>query len=921
MPVAHEGGTAERDVLVVGSLEPADPLGEAASDAFDDLASGRLDDLQQRTAPYRHPRHIRLVMHFAGRDPSCTSRDEVAVCLAIVIGLAFTASWQILAVIVAARYDLGFETEPLAVVPVAVAIALIVVIFDWTIIRSHVQGSTTRWTWLTRGLFTLCMVLLVSEVVASAVFSSDINSQLDDQNRVESTALQQKVDFNGIQQKQEQQLSVGLQDDVAAAAKTVQEVTSQLTNEEKGFTPLPGRPAGKGPVWNAIKLKLDDAEQALLTAQRAADDPGTGVGAHTRALQDLQNQAKDLGKTADIEQYGKLGPAEREALLWTYLLKNPSALYLKRIPLFVVLVCIDLFALLLGVTMARRTRQRHADWAAEQAEWEEAARLVRGSVLMDAQRMIGRLVQEGMTGSAEQRAKRARQRRIYRATEHRVQDRLEHDGFIQQSYAAAGRWPSEQPTRPAEPHTHARGPTIPSPRVQEPKAPETEADELTAPRNGHMNGSAGSRNGAATFTVSDWLGGQELGAEPLGNEPQLTGPRRFEVKLEDDPGRQSDKDLAPFLGVWYPAGGFDVLAERRLEASTSHDPWRATLLTGRDGQGRQHVVKVFSVLEGTADDLEEMSRDAINAQKMIAYSGGLDSPPDMANWLAPGHFGRIPIGNHPDVPYLVMPYYPSGSVKEYVDGYQGQLTLDWCLRLSEQMFRACAQLAAEQIVGCDAKLANFVFDQSPYASALTDEDMVAIGPVLQPDPEGRRHAPVVRMIDLSTVYVRGEGKEDPTRGARGTEFWSSPRAFSGISADQPYELTNLDDAFTVAVNTTYLLTGKNPRYYQFGDRVELERLGGGDLHADGPLITLSHMLAKLADKRTSDSGFGADRFLVQGREWLMGRNQPESRACAEAAEVVRGARETLQAGGGLALHGRFRELDFVPADPAPVSAG
>ena len=395
-----------------------------------------------------------------------------------------------------------------------------------------------------------------------------------------------------------------------------------------------------------------------------------------------------------------------------------------------------------------------------------------------------------------------------------------------------------------------------------------------------------------------------------GTEESASADRRV-IRLPDDPAEQSDEDLAPFLNQWYETDHLEVLAERRLDTAGSRSSRRATLLLGKDSQERHHVIKLFSVSGADGFANSDLSRDASNAQRMTEFSGGLgEETRRNDSWLAPSFFGTRSIADYsemPDVPYLVMPYYPSGSVKEYLAQHRGELTLDWCLRLSEHMFRACAQLADAHIVSCDAKLSNFVFARGAYSLSLTEEDRAAIGPVV--DSENKHPDPVVRMIDLSMVYLRGQQEERPTRGMRGTEHWSSPRAMSGLTDELPHELTNLDDAFTVAVNATYLLTEREPPY-PVGQRVALEQLGGGDRRYEFQLIELSKLLARLADRR--EMGPGADDVLVAGRQWLRSRNLGEEQACSAAADMIEKIRSGLNS--ELVLHEPFRKLHFVEAD-------
>ena len=139
---------------------------------------------------------------------------------------------------------------------------------------------------------------------------------------------------------------------------------------------------------------------------------------------------------------------------------------------------------------------------------------------------------------------------------------------------------------------------------------------------------------------------------------------------------------------------------------------------------------------------------------------------------------------------------------------------------------------------------------------------------------------------------------------------------SGIKDELPYELTNLDDAFTIAINSIYLLTEEEPPYPK-GMRVALEVLGGGDLHQEAPLIELSEMLMRLADRR--EMGHRAEDMLVAGREWLMSKNLGEEQACVAAADTIRGIRNVLDK--EFVLHQPFRNLDFVSVKPDFARAG
>ena len=440
---------------------PQDPLGDAASAAFDDLASGDLDNLEHRAAPYRHRKHIQVLMQVAGRDPRCTSRSEVGMCTAIVFALLFTAAWQITAVIIAARYELGFTEHPLVVALVALAVALAVVMFDWTIIQSHVQGGVGWKTWLTRTLFTTCMILLVSEVVTLAVFQKDIETQQGENNAAKQSEVQPALDANQALQEIERQEISKLTDEVAAAVLKVKQLENELSRELEGVD----REAGPGRRYRKAELALTEAERDRDSKIQKQNDPQIGIAARNEKITELKQKADMLLAAADIRD-GESGPAEKEALLWDYMMKNPSALFLKRIPLFVILVCLDLFALLIGLAVSRRTREMHDSWEIEQREWEVAGRFVRARVLRDAKTMIGRLVVDGMMGSAEQRARSARRRRNYRAIEEAVDDRREHRARIRQGSppATTSRQQTHWPTRSNNPRFRSSSRTTGSSR-------------------------------------------------------------------------------------------------------------------------------------------------------------------------------------------------------------------------------------------------------------------------------------------------------------------------------------------------------------------------------------------------------------------------------------------------------------------------
>lgn len=899
-----------------GRRPSSDPLGEAASAVFDDLAQGDVGSLEQRFAPYKHDWHTRMLMRVAGRDPVCTPSSELGTCAAIAIGLLFTGIWQITAVIVAANSELGFATHPVAVALVAIAVSLIVVIFDWNIIQSHVRHEVGWKTWFTRGVFTLCMILLVSEVVALAIFDSDIKAQLNEVNAEQRTELDQRLAGNTDDQDGYRQELEELQDAVDAAQRRVTALENDLEDEDEGYTVE----AGQGPRWEAINLELEEAREQLEQAEDALSDPETGEAALSATIAELDDRAEILPGTVAITE--EIGPARREALLWDYLIANPSALYLKRIPLFVVLVCLDLFALLLGLAVSRRTRKQHQRWEKEKWEGAKTARLVRAHILDDAKTMIGNLASDGLTGAAEQRARRARERRLHQKAEEAARDLRQHEAQMRaagvdigspagagfEASAGGGVNDGSPATGPREDSRRKRNGRRSPPRQNVPEHRGSDA--------GHSTNDTGGPDLTTRQAASSQVAGRaERGEKTVhlvtDQEPNQAEPDRVEVGLglgDDDPALQTGEDVLPFLVEPYPTDAGPVRAVDLLRTEGAQNSWRATLLLGNDSRDRSYVIKLFSVSGADDHKLNELSRDAENAKRMTGVSGGLAPGAGSDSRLAPGYFGTSSIADHPQVPYLAMPHYPSGSVREYLKrNPDRQLTLDWCLRVSEEMFLACAELAEHRIVGCDAKLSNFVFERGAFAKTLTPEDEAAIGPAVARGPDGPPPDPRVQMIDLSMVYHRDhDGREASTRGSRGTGSWSSPRAMAGTGVSRPYELTSLDDAFTVAVNTMYLFTEQEPEFPWFDRAVALEDLGGSNRHTEDVLRELSMLFHRLTDCRME--GPRADQMLVAGRSWLQERGSAEDQACATAAGAIRDFRDALD---GDTLHRQFRRLGFV----------
>ena len=273
-------------------------------------------------------------------------------CAAVALSFLFTGAWQATAVIIAAEYEVGLTEQPIVLALVALVVAIAVVMFDWTIIQSHLRGSVGRKTWFVRMVFTVCMIFLVSEVVASAMFQQDIQNQLAAENKTKADALSVELKENQKQMDGGLDKIAVLDQRINQAADRVKDAHNRMVTEENGY----GRRAGRWSRYNIAKLDMEKAQEDLDAAHRDRDSQGAE---QEERLASLKQQNKDARTAADENRIVKLGPGNREELLWTYLLANPSALFFKRLPLAVILICLDTFALLIGLTISRRTRELH----------------------------------------------------------------------------------------------------------------------------------------------------------------------------------------------------------------------------------------------------------------------------------------------------------------------------------------------------------------------------------------------------------------------------------------------------------------------------------------------------------------------------------------------------------------------------------
>jgi uncharacterized protein YlxW (UPF0749 family) len=256
------------------------------------------------------------------------------------------------------------------------------------------EQSTGKLVWAVRAVFVVSMVLLVSEAVATAVFDSDIRAEAIQDNAPKLQSLQQQVDKNAQLQAAEDTAVAKLLADVAAAQREVRTYSAQAQIEDHGYGVL----GGKGTKYHLAMLQLSQAQGRLSSATTARDDASTGVAAHRARKQSLQQQAMQLRDALGIVPVDGMGPAQREAKLWTYLLHHPEALVFKRLPLFFVMLTLDLFGLIIGVAVPGRTRRTHQASIDEQLAWLREAYSVRQRIRVEARRHVESLIASAFEG-------------------------------------------------------------------------------------------------------------------------------------------------------------------------------------------------------------------------------------------------------------------------------------------------------------------------------------------------------------------------------------------------------------------------------------------------------------------------------------------------------------------------------------------
>lgn len=330
----------------------------SVADIAASLAANDLRGLERKHAPYRHGPLARLVFHAAAQDPRCSPVGGLPAAVIVVLGFLISWLWQVAAVYLAAHYELGVNGTG-AVVAVGVAVAILVVSLDWDIVHHRVRGETKFSMLAIRLVFVTVMALLVSEAVAGWIFDKDIKRQVqvtnDDRRRQYANLQAQdnpKLDRIDARLQPLTQAMIDAEAKVAAAER-------EMKRQEAG---LIGADPGRGKLYDTARLERESAQQALQRAKERLTTEGGALKDQRQRVLDGWKAFKDASPIVDEKA---LGPGERERALWTYLLANPDALWLRRVPLALVMIVLDLFAVIVSWGIGNRVRQRHVAWAAE----------------------------------------------------------------------------------------------------------------------------------------------------------------------------------------------------------------------------------------------------------------------------------------------------------------------------------------------------------------------------------------------------------------------------------------------------------------------------------------------------------------------------------------------------------------------------
>jgi hypothetical protein len=183
----------------------------------------------EREHGYQHGRFVRGLFHASALDPRCCSAAMVPIAVSITLSLLITALWQISAVYLAGRFELGI-TNTTGLLLSGAVVAMLVVSLDWDIIHKRIRRETRIPMLIVRFLFVLIMAVLVSEAIAGWVFDRDIAQQVTQEN---DTRRVQRAERIAGDEPRLRELDAQL----AALTKAVTDATTSMSDAQFEMQP------------------------------------------------------------------------------------------------------------------------------------------------------------------------------------------------------------------------------------------------------------------------------------------------------------------------------------------------------------------------------------------------------------------------------------------------------------------------------------------------------------------------------------------------------------------------------------------------------------------------------------------------------------------------------------------------------------